>query len=179
MINASGVNPHTIRVYARAQLREWMEGNQHQFSRPGGATRNVLDFGAGKEGTCFEPQPYRDLVEMNGARYHPVDVGDDMPKTPLLFDVVMSTQVVNYLKHPRPTLQGLTLRLRSGGTFILTYPTNWAFCEDVDLFRFTPTGMEQTLKGFGLNILKHEQIGCIDCGGFMLPLGYGLIAEKL
>lgn len=175
MIKASEVNNLSIRVYARAQLREWVQHYGILFA----AAKSVLDFGAGKEGTCHKPQPYRDIVEGMGARYYPVDVGDDMPATPLLFDVVMCTQVVNYLHHPRPKLQGLTLRLRKGGIFLLTYPTNWAFCEDVDLFRFTKTGMEQTLKGCGVKIMHHDMIGCIDIGGFMMPLGFGLIAEKL
>src|SRR5438093_6368333 len=39
----------------------------------------VLDFGAGKPGTCRQPQPYRDLVD---GTYLPVDEGDWLPPVP-------------------------------------------------------------------------------------------------
>src|SRR5678815_3910343 len=58
----------------------------------------VLDFGAGKPGTCRTPQPYRSLIEHGDIEYLPYDVGDVMPNPP--FDVVLCTQVLQYIEDP-------------------------------------------------------------------------------
>lgn len=135
----------------------------------------VLDFGAGKSGICRNPQPYRDLVQA-GSEYLPFDQGDTLPAPP--FDVVLCTQVFQYLDDPQTILKQFHSWLIPAGVLILTYPCCWDEVEDNDYWRFTKAGMERLLIGAGFQVGIHERRAEVRMGQFRFPLGYGVVATK-
>jgi hypothetical protein len=164
----SGFDP--IRQIELASIRRFV-GQNRELLRG-----RVLDFGAGKPGTCRNPQPYRDLVDPS-AEYVPVDIGD--PWFPGGFNTVLCTQVVQYIFWPLTTLRELHNNLVDGGHLILTYPTSWDEVEAMDLWRFTKAGMERLLFQAGFEIVKHERRAEVVLGSFRFPIGYGCIARKI
>ncbi len=136
-------------------------------------TGRVLDFGAGKPGTCRVPQPYRDLV---AGDYVPFDKGDEFPSGQ--FDAVLCTQVLQYVADPQATLKQFFAALNPGGYLLMSYPTSWAEVESGDLWRFTRSGMEALLLGAGFELLYHDRRASVDLPGFSFPLGYGVIARR-
>jgi SAM-dependent methyltransferase len=160
-------NHHTVRELERDSIREFMTRNRHLLCG------RVLDFGAGKPGTCREPQPYRHLVE---GEYVPYDKGDAWPRGP--FDAVMCNQVFQYLEDPVSWAHALLMALKPGGHLVMTYATNWEECEASDLARFTRIGMDRLLKSVNFEILGHERRASINLGGFQFALGYGVVARR-
>lgn len=161
------MNAVTIRDIERTSIREYVARNaSHLRGR-------VLDFGAGKPGTCRQPEPYRDLVQ---GEYFPFDVGDELPSGP--FDAVLMTQVIQYLHDPRQTLNQIGSLLRSGGALVITGPTNWAEVEVTDLWRFTRAGIRVLLETAGFRVLDVQQRAEMDIGGFVMSVGWGAVAVK-
>lgn len=160
-------NNHTIRDAYESAIRRFMEAHS------GLLTGRVLDFGAGKPGTCRVPQPYRDLVS---GEYLPFDKGDEMPAAP--FDAVMANQVLQYLPDPVSQLRSFARDLKPGGHFVATYATNWAEAEQTDLWRITKAGMERALRLIGISVLHHDLMLEIDLNGFKFPLGYGIVGRR-
>lgn len=135
----------------------------------------VLDFGAGKPGTCRKPQPYRHLMTDPDLVYHPYDRGDVLPNPP--FDVVLCTQVLQFVEDPALQLAQFAEWLRPvEGVLILTYPTNWAECEPGDLWRFTKAGVDRMLARAGFAVGVHERRAEVRMGVYSFPLGYGVVA---
>lgn len=134
-------------------------------------TGRVLDFGAGKEGTCRKPQPYRHLVD---GSYHPFDIGDKPPEGK--FSAILCTQVFQYLPDPLDQLRDFGNKLLDDGTLVLTYPTNWDEVEDSDYWRFTKCGFDKLLGMAGFRPIIHRRRAEVDLGGFKFPLGYGVVA---
>lgn len=161
-------NGQSIRALERGSIDGFMK--RHASLLKG----RVLDFGAGKPGTCVEPEPYRSLVD---GEYVPLDKGDQLP-TVFMFDAIICTQVIQYLDDPMGTLLHFQAWLKPGGYLVMTYPTCWDEVEPDDLWRFTRAGMETMLKFTGFQLLVHEQRARIPHGGFNFPLGYGVVAAK-
>lgn len=135
----------------------------------------ILDFGAGKTGTCRQPQPYRSLIKTD-ADYLPFDKGDVLPNPP--FHVVLCTQVLQYLEDPALQIAQFAEWLRpTKGVLIMTYPTNWAECEPTDLWRFTKAGVDRMLCRAGFEVGVHERRAEVRVGRILsFPLGYGVVA---
>ena len=167
LVTSSQMNPVTIREIEIASIRDYVVKNASYLRG------RVLDFGAGKAGTCRQPQPYRGLVQ---GEYFPFDVGDELPPGP--FDAVLMTQVIQYLPDPRQTLSQLESLLRSGAALVITGPTNWAEVEETDLWRFTRSGIRVLLETAGFHVLDVQQRAQIDVGGFVMSLGWGAVAVK-
>lgn len=154
----------------------------------------VLDYGCGR-------QPYRLIVEANGAEYVPYDhssfpanvSGEDVGDQPFIwpdrdYDAILCTQVVQYIplvrygEEPSPSLQGrltefrLALTVRSGH-LVLTYPTNWPEVESEDLHRFTKAGMARLLTEAGFTIVRHVWRHGFQHEGVSFTAGYGVIAR--
>lgn len=155
-----------IRQIERASIRTFMEENRQYLKG------RVLDFGAGKPGTCLQPQPYRDLVE---GEYIACDKGDSVSGR---FDAVMCNQVAQYLFDPFGTIEAFRNRMRGDGYLVMTYPTNWAEVEATDFWRFTKAGMEHMLKLASFTVLAHQLRAEVRIGNFSFPLGYGVVAQK-
>lgn len=191
-IHGRDVNNESIRVVDRASIRGFME--KHKAHLVG----KVLDYGCGK-------QPYKDLVDPS-ATYLPFDrqrfpgnvsgedVGSDVYITmgePVL-DAIMCNQMLQMVPAPQETLQAFLQALKFGGKFLITYATNWNEVEPWDHWRFTRGGMEELLKRctypeferiagkrVGWKILDHQRRCQIDMGGFTIPIGGGILAEKV
>ncbi len=160
-------NNLSARQIERASIRSFMEKNRHHLKG------RVLDFGAGKVGTCQQPQPYRDLVS---GEYFPYDKGDQMPVG--RFDAVMCNQVLQFLPNTQAFLHDMAIRLKPGGVIVMTYPTTWPEVEDADIFRFTKCGIERMIRNVGMAVLEHECRAEINLDGFRLALGYGIVARR-
>lgn len=165
-----GLNSKTIRDLERTSIRSFME--KHRGYLKG----RVLDFGAGKPGTCREPQPYRDLVD---GEYFPYDRGDTFPmfERGVGFDAIICTQVLQYVSYPRTIIEAFAGYLTPGGYLVMSVPTCWDEVEETDKWRFTKAGIESLLIGW--EILHHERRAEINLGGFRFPLGYGVVARAL
>lgn len=132
----------------------------------------VLDFGAGKPGTCRKPQPYRAFV---AGHYIPYDKGDALPDGD--FDAILCTQVLQYLR-PREAFLFFRDRLRvRGGVLVMTYATNWPEVEPGDKYRYTKAGMDEALVSSGFSILEHEPRAALVIPPNEFILGYGVVAR--
>jgi SAM-dependent methyltransferase len=156
-----------IRQADLTSLRRFVQSHRHLL------TGRVLDFGAGRPGTCRKPEPYRDLV---AGEYVPVDKGDTIPPGP--YDAILSTQVMQYIPDPPATIAELARLLRPGGHLLIAYPTNWDEVEECDLWRFTSAGMQDILVRAGLAVVAHSRRAYVKLGHFEFPLGYGVVARK-
>jgi SAM-dependent methyltransferase len=136
----------------------------------------VLDFGCGR-------QPYRHIVEQAGGDYVPWDrkhlpggsIGTVGELEPGGFDAVLSTQVIEYTD-PREYLADANDQLRPGGHLVMTYPTSWPEIPG-DLVRFTKLGMERQLEQAGFVVERHEIRAALPYEGFILAVGYGVVAR--
>lgn len=167
-VNLSNFDP--IRKADIASIRGFVENNKHIL-----AAGRVLDFGAGRVGTCRNPQPFRDLVSKD-AEYLPYDLGDIFPEPP--FDTIMCTQVTQYVPDVALMLKDFYKWLApTKGFLLLTYATNWDEVEATDLWRFTRSGMHDLLVDAGFIIGIHERRAEVCLGYFKFPLGYGVVAK--
>lgn len=166
--SATALDATTIRVQERSSIREFVESTAHYL------IGDVLDFGAGKPGTCRTPQPYRDLVH---GQYFPYDIGDRPPQP--YYDSILCTQVLQYIANPIEQITEFYNLLRIGGHLVCTYPTSWDEVEPTDLWRFTKHGMERMLIDTGFEIIDHRLRSTVELNGFHFNLGYGVVAKKL
>lgn len=166
-MNANYWNPRTVREVELASIRSFVESQRHLL------TGRVLDFGAGKPGTCREPQPYRSLVT---GEYCPYDMGDPWPQGQ--FDAILCTQTLQYIPKPDALFVHFHGWLKPGGKLVATYPTNWTVIEAMDLWRFTPHGMALLCGDAGLRVVKNDLRAQVQLGGFSFELGYGLVASR-
>lgn len=163
----AGYDP--IRIAELVSIRRFLEARRLLFRGC-----RVLDFGAGRPGTCRKPEPYRDLMAPDTA-YCPYDRGDVLPNPP--FDVVLCTQVLQYVEDPALCIAQFAEWLRPvSGVLILTYPTNWAEAEPADLWRFTKAGVDRMLARAGFGVGVHERRAEVRIGAYTFPLGYGVVA---
>lgn len=159
--------PDPIRRMERASIRWWMEQQQEHLRG------RVLDYGAGKPGTCYQPQPYRDLV---AGEYVPYDLGDHLPGG--WFDAVMFTQAIQYMESPARTLALLHSFLRSGGRLLMTGPSSWPELEGGDMWRYTRAGITRLVQEAGFVVEKCEERAMVTVGVFGFSLGWGLVAVR-
>jgi len=158
---------HTIRGLERNSIREFVTRHKDLL------TGRVLDFGAGKEGTCLKPQPYRDLVS---GEYEPWEPDDKWPVPE--YDAILCTQVLQYVPDPALVIHWFHGWLKEGGYLVLTVPTCWDEVEASDLWRWTKAGIEKLLTDQKFEVLQVERRAEIELGGFKFPLGYGVVARR-
>lgn len=178
-----------LRDYERETIRRFVQS----VADEGFFRGQVLDYGSGKE-------PYRGIVEAAGAEYVPYDRatfggavnGTDVGEKPLHPDVVLCTQVIQYVHFPQDTVREWKALLRESnhGHLVLSWPTNWPEVEDADLWRFTKAGMRRMLEAAGFEILSCERRGVVydpqfewgsakrlRATGEEFALGYGVVAK--
>lgn len=137
------------------------------------AAGRVLDYGAGKPGTCRRPQPYRDLVAAE--EYVPFDLGDPMPEGD--FDSILCTQVLQMHDSPRALLAQFASWLRcKRGALVLTYNTNWPEGDPAERWRFTKNGMTEMLQRAGFIVGVHDARCSLIVGPNEFVTGYGVLA---
>lgn len=169
---SASCTPESIRELERASIRGFVKRALDPYFLP----LRVLDYGAGKPGTCREPQPYRPIVEAAGHQYEAWEPGDRWPNGE--FDIILCTQVIQYMEDPRTELNWFGQWLHYGGTLVMTGPGNWPEVEEADLWRFTLAGIKKLVTKAGFRILKAETRAEIDLGGEKWSLGWGIVAVK-
>ncbi len=150
---------------------------------------HVLDFGCGQ-------QPYRAIVEEFGAEeyvgfdsdLYPGNVAgpSDYEAFPDLFnarvdpgfDVVICTQVIQYVECPVELVHRIYSMIRAGGKMLMTGPTNWPIVEREDLWRMTAAGIDYFLSA--RDQFESVTTGYRDCElvaeGETLPTGWWAVA---
>lgn len=161
-----------VRMMVNASIRRFV--NEHRELLHGA----VLDYGAGKPGTCRTPQPFRYLMAADP--YIPWEPGD----TPILgqerykFDAVLCTQVIQSVPDVPLLFRQFFEVLRPGGHLVVTYPVAWPEIEH-ELWRFTKHGVWSLCHQANLQEVHHRQlceVGLGEAGGFGLV--NGLVARK-
>lgn len=161
-----------VRQMTNAGIRRFV--NQHRELLQG----RVLDYGAGKQGTCRIPQPFRKLIAAKD--YVPWEPGDwDLLLEPLSkrYDAILCTQVAQNFEEPLETFKEFHTILKHGGHLVLTYPIAWEPIEN-EFWRFTPKGIWLLCHKAGLEILSNDVLvqELRDPGGIQ-PLVGGLVAR--
>lgn len=169
----------SLRDIERESIRAFLQEQSPFF-----AGARVLDYGCGD-------QPYRGLIEEAGGTYVGYDspefsahVASDKPKltddpfwNDETFDVVVCTQVIQYLPIPRVLLSNLRDLTASSGVLFMTGPTNWPIVEMGDLWRFTVQGVLHLLKETGWTQRHVARRGDVKFEGETWPLGWQAIAR--
>ena len=146
------------------------------FSQINGAAM-VLDIGG-------RYQPYRPLLRSRIRKYVAIDLrqtplvnviadGQRLPFASETFDLVIATQVFDYLADPR---QGATEALRvlkPGGAFCLSATAFAPRFGEEEHWRFTPTGLRSILSGFETIEIVPE---LSSVGGLLRALNLGFHA---
>lgn len=166
------MNGDELRALERASIRQFLESNASEFEG-----RRVLDFGAGR-------MQYRSIVEDAGGDYHPydrmvfpasiahTDCGADRPLAEK-WDVIICTQVIQYLLDPKATMYAFRSCLWPHGVLLMTGPTNWPEVEPEDRWRFTVNGVRALLENAMFAQVMVASRATLPIPGFNLSLGWG------
>lgn len=133
-------------------LRRRREILQRWFARLGGRELDVLDVGG-------RIQPYRPLLEGRLRRYVALDLrltplvtivarGEQMPLLSEQFDLVICTQVLEYVREPVAVIAEMWRVLKPGGCLALSVPSVWPRDADEECWRFLPESLRQLLREF-------------------------------
>ena len=137
-------NPNWLVLRKRRELfRRWLEG-------PFPKNAIVLDVGG-------RIQPYRVLLP--GIRYLAIDLqvtplvdvvanAERIPFCKQEFDLVLCTQMLEYVPDPDLVLSEIYRVLKPGGRLLLSVPTVFPRDADEDRWRFLPAGIRQLLSAF-------------------------------
>lgn len=158
-----------VRQMTNAGIRRFV-GNNRQF-----LAGRVLDYGAGKEGTCRIPQPFRELI--GATEYVPYEPGDSRKWPESTFDAILCTQVIQNVEDPFDLFDDFRKWVKLGGHIVVTYPIAWEPIEN-EYWRFTPKGIWLLCHKAGLEILENDVIvqEMREPGGLQ-PLVGGLVAR--
>lgn len=137
----------------RVLLKNWI-------SRAAGNNLAVLDLGG-------RIQPYRPLVEDRTASYVAVDMvpsplvdivarGEQLPVRDGVFDIVICTQVLEYVLEPSLAVAEIHRVLKSGGFLLLTVPSIFPRDADHDCWRFMPEALRYLLREFSATEIVPE-----------------------
>jgi hypothetical protein len=104
-------------------------------------------------------QPYRPLLESRLRAYVSVDVrptqlvaalarGEQLPFGDDLFDVVICTQMMQYVPEPMRVVNEARRVLKRGGRLFLSVPSAYPIDSDEECWRFLPGGLRHLLASF-------------------------------
>ena len=139
-------NPSWLILSARREIfRSWL-------ARLNGDGLRVLDVGG-------RIQPYRPLIEGRLKQYVAVDLGrtplvnihgrgEQLPLASGEFDLVVCTQVLEYVFDPAAVISEMHRVLKPGGCLLLSVPSVWPRDSKSEYWRFLPAGIERMLGGF-------------------------------
>ena len=125
-----------------------------------GTNLRVLDIGG-------RIQPYRPLLESRIARYIAIDVrrsplvdvvalAERIPLSDAEFDLVICTQVLEYIQDPAALIAEVHRILKPGGSLLLSAPAVFPRDSDEDLWRFSPASLRLLLRGFSYVAIAPE-----------------------
>lgn len=142
----------------------------------------VLDYGAG---SC----PYRDLIcSFSPTVYVPYDrpdlpgsaapqpIGDDSDLR-REYDVIVTTQTIQYMREPDLELSFLRTRVPDDGALVITGPTNWPWIERDDRHRYTPTEAERLLRQARFGRVTVQERAHVEFAGERWLLGWQAVAR--
>jgi len=139
-------NPSWLVLRRRREIfRKWL-------SRIDGRQLDVLDVGG-------RIQPYRPLLESRLRRYVAVDLrpsalvevvarGEQIPLADEQFDVVICTQVLQYIAQPSSAIAEIHRVLKPGGCLLLSAPAAFPRDAEEECWRFFPVALRQLLSSF-------------------------------
>ena len=142
----SVTNPNYLVLRSRRLIfSEWI-------SRFNASDLTVLDIGG-------RYQPYRPLFGTSVGRYIAVDLvqtemvnvladGEALPFAPQTFDLVIATQVLEYLKQPTLAAKNIHAVLKPGGRFLASVPSCAPRFGEEERWRFTRSGLRFVLSPF-------------------------------
>jgi SAM-dependent methyltransferase len=142
--------------------RDLLEEQAHRF------TGRVLDLGCGKK-------PYRQMLGRRAAAWIGIDLpltysgpapadvyadGHWLPFKDGIFDVILSTDVLEHVQEPKQIFVEAARVLRPGGLLIMTAPQTAHLHEEPhDYFRFTKYGLAYLVQATGLGIVEIKAFG--------------------
>jgi SAM-dependent methyltransferase len=145
-LHPSLTNPSWLVLRQRREIfRRWLA------SLPAGPI-DVLDVGG-------RIQPYRPLLEGRVRRYVAIDLlptplvnvqarGEQIPFRGGSFDLVICTQVLEYIPEPRVVIEEIRRVLKDGGWLVLSGPSVSPRDADHECWRFLPAGIRSLLSEF-------------------------------
>ncbi len=133
-------------------LRRRREIFQKWISELPGSDLHVLDVGG-------RVQPYRPLFEKRLRSYVAIDLvrtplvnvigcGEQIPFAGGTFDVVLCTQVLEYVEDPREVIAEIHRVLKPGGALLLSVPAVFPIDSEKDKWRFLPDSLRLLLSPF-------------------------------
>lgn len=146
------------RLYPSVRNSSWLVLRKRReifrlwLSRLPARNLNVLDVGG-------RLQPYRELMEGRAQRYTSVDLlrtplvdviarGESLPFAQESFDLVLCTQVLEYLPEPHTVISEIHRVLRPGGSLILSVPAAHVRDADHECWSFHPAGIRNLLRTY-------------------------------
>jgi SAM-dependent methyltransferase len=139
-------NPSWLVLRRRREIfRKWL-------ARVDGHDLEVLDVGG-------RIQPYRPLLEGRVRRYVAVDLrqtplvnvvgrGEQTPFAEAQFNLVICTQVLEYILEPAAVIAEIYRVLKPGGLLLLSVPAVFPRDSENDRWRFLPGGLRYLLRSF-------------------------------
>lgn len=159
-----------VRQATNAGIRRWV--NEHHELLRG----RVLDYGAGKPGTCRIPQPFRQLIA--AADYVPWEPGD-FTIASQDYDAILCTQVIQNVPDVLEMFRAFYAWLKPGGYLVMTYPVAWEEIE-TELWRITKQGAWMCCHRADLRVICHESLVRVDLDSSLnLALVNGLVAQRV
>ena len=147
-------NPNWLVLNKRRRLLEsW-------FSALGAHALQVADIGG-------RIQPYRALLGERVKRYISIDLqetalvdvvarAEALPLRDNAFDLVLCTQVLEYIDEPQELICEAHRILKPGGHLILTAPSIFPRDSDHDSWRFMPAGLQYLLRNYSTTQIVAE-----------------------
>jgi SAM-dependent methyltransferase len=145
-LHPSLTNPSWLVLRRRREIfRKWL-------ARVDGHDLDVLDVGG-------RIQPYRPLLEGRVRRYVAVDLrqtplvnvvgrGEQLPLAGARFDLVICSQVLEYIPEPAAVIAEIYRVLKPGGFLLLSVPAVFPRDSDNDRWRFLPESLRYLLRSF-------------------------------
>lgn len=157
-----------VRQVQNASIRRFVAANKDYLQG------RVLDYGAGKPGTCRIPQPFRELI--SATAYIPWEPEDPLPQGP--FHAILCTQACQNFEEPQEIFNRFNCLLAPGGHLVVTYPITWEPIER-EYWRFTPKGIDLLCHRAGLDVIHNLELARVVLDRSQtLPLAGGLLARR-
>ena len=127
-------------------------------------------------------QPYRPLFNGSVDRYFAADLlqtefvdvvanAETLPFAPGTFDLVIATQIFEYIRDPREAARQIHAVLKPGGTLLASFAAGSPRYGDEEHWRFTPSGFRLLLDQFATVEIVPE---LSSVGGLIRILNFGL-----
>ncbi|KAA3665517.1 MAG: SAM-dependent methyltransferase [Chloroflexi bacterium] len=142
--------------------KHFLKKHMAEFAQIIGQTPLVLDIGSGRA------MPYRSLFDAEQYVgidfFESADVTADarcLPFTTGCATMVLTTEVLEHVSHPKLTLREMNRVLQQNGHLLLTVPLMWGVHDYVDYQRWTERGLTKLLNDAGFEVIELRKRGGI------------------